>query len=261
MHYPPLLTDPTAETQRIVTFLADVFARCKKSHAVIAVSGGIDSSLSLTLLTRALSPQAITPILLPYGDQNMDDARTICAWNNIPKKQWTVHEITEPVDSILTVRHIQKKDSVRRGNCMARIRMILVYDIAKERNALVCGTENRSEKELGYFTRFGDEASDIEPLEHLWKTQIRQLASHLGIPKRIREKIPTAGLWKGQTDEGEFGFSYENADTILATLLNKGSEENIPTKIPKATVRKVITQRTENLFKQHTPYSLSIPHR
>ena len=109
-------------------------------------------------------------------------------------------------------------DQLRLGNIMARVRMICLYDLAKQLDALVCGTENKSEKYLGYFTRFGDEASDIEPIMHLYKTEVYELAKHLGIPGAIVAKPPSADLWSEQTDERELGFSYKEADQVLHVL-------------------------------------------
>ncbi len=112
----------------------------------------------------------------------------------------------------------QELDKVRMGNFMARARMMVLFDRAKMLNALVLGTENKSEHYLGYYTRFGDEASDIEPLRNLYKTEVFHLAKHLAIPEEIQEATPTAGLWVGQTDEGQFGFTYKAADEILYGL-------------------------------------------
>ena len=105
-------------------------------------------------------------------------------------------------------------NDLRRGNIATRMRMILLYDLAKKYQALVLGTENRSEYLLGYYTRFGDEASDLAPIRELYKTQVKQLACYLKIPEKIINKTPTAGMWIGQTDEGEFGFTYKEADGI-----------------------------------------------
>src|SRR6185437_16551779 len=113
------------------------------------------------------------------------------------------------------------ENKIRIGNIAARMRMIILFDLAKKHKALVCGTENKSENLLGYFTRFGDQASDIEPIEHLYKTQIIQLAKHLGLPEDVITQAPSAGLWKGQTDEGQFGFTYEEADIVLYLFLEK----------------------------------------
>ena len=138
---------------------------------------------------------------------------------------------------------------------MARIRMIFLYDLAKKHNALVCGTENKSEFYLGYFTRFGDEASDFEPIRHLYKTQIYQLADYLNLPKKIVSQSPTAGLWIGQTDEKDFGFSYQEADMVLNLYLDqKKSLEEITSKnFPHG--KKIIARVSKNSFKHLSPYS------
>jgi NAD+ synthase len=127
--------------------------------------------------------------------------------------------------------------------------MIVVFDTAKRLDALVCGTENKSEHYLGYFTRFGDSASDIEPICNLYKTQVRELVVALGLPKVFLEKAPSAGLWAGQTDEQEMGFSYEDADRALAILLGESSEQIDPTTLSK--VKKVMTAQA---FKLEVPY-------
>jgi NAD+ synthase len=151
-----------------ITFLKRTFDKQGVANAVIAVSGGIDSAVSLSLLTQTLSPSHVFPILLPYKNQNMDDAQAICAWNKIPT-QWHICNIEKPVQEIAALTAIAEDDLL--GNVMARVRMILVYDFAKKHNALVCGTENKSEHYLGYFTRFGDAASDVEPIASFYKTE------------------------------------------------------------------------------------------
>ncbi len=141
---------------------------------------------------------------------------------------------------------------------MVRMRMILLYDLSKKYNALVLGTENKTEHLLGYFTRFGDEASDIEPLQNLYKTQVKQLASYLGVPEEIIKKPPTAGMWQGQTDEGEFGFTYEEADQILSLWHDKKADREVIIKagFSPDTVDKVIKRVTDNSFKHNLPYTL-----
>ena len=122
---------------------------------------------------------------------------------------------------INTEVELSSLDKVRLGNLMARSRMLLMYDLARQHNALVCGTENKSEHYLGYFTRFGDAASDLEPLTHLYKTQVRLLAQHLALPAVFWQKAPSAGLWAGQTDEAELGFTYQQADQVLFQLIDR----------------------------------------
>jgi len=132
-----------------------------------------------------------------------------------------------------------------------------LFDLAKKKQALVCGTENKTEHLLGYFTRFGDEASDFEPIRHLYKTEVLKLALYLGVPEKIINQPPSAGLWPGQTDEGDFGFSYKEADQVLELYLEKKLKlEEIEKKGFKK-AGKIIARLKQNLFKHQTPYSLS----
>jgi NAD+ synthase len=250
------LKNPAKEVDRIVQFLRKTFDSARKTHGVIAVSGGIDSALSLTLAINALSPKNVFPVLLPYKSQNMTDAQTICRWNNIPEHNITAIQI-EPMVSAASAA-LNTKEAVRLGNMMARVRMIAVYDLAKHNNALVVGTENKSEHYLGYFTRFGDAASDIEPISTLYKTQVRQLAAFLKIPQEIIEKHPSAGLWEHQTDELELGFTYEAADRILHAYLDEkktGSAIALQN-ISRETVNAVLARVSAQHFKLETPYTL-----
>ncbi len=228
----------------IVDFLKKVFTTQSKTKAVIAVSGGIDSALSLTLLTKALGPNHIYPLFLPYGDQSTQDAQTICAWNQIPKENWKTVNIQPAVDAISDTLGAS---DFRKGNIMARVRMIVVFDTAKKLDALVCGTENKSEHYLGYFTRFGDSASDIEPISHLYKSEVRELVATLGLPKVFLEKAPSAGLWDGQTDELEMGFSYAEADRAIEKYL-QGE------KASTAIEEKVFLAVEKMAFKLQVPY-------
>jgi NAD+ synthase len=134
--------------------------------------------------------------------------------------------------------------------------MIALFDFAKANRCLVLGTENKSEQYLGYFTRFGDEASDIEPIRNLYKTEVFQLAKFLSMPEPILLKAPTAGLWAGQTDEGQFGFSYKEADEILYQLydLKKTEEEIEKSSISHETIEKVKTWVSSVSFKHHLPH-------
>jgi NAD+ synthase len=233
-----LLSSPEQTRVEIVEFLKKTYREQNKTQAVIAVSGGIDSALSLALLAEALPVGQITALLLPYEKQSTADAEAMCDFVAIPMENRRVVNIVSIVDAAATLTLLSEKDTVRKGNFMARARMMLVYDIAKEKDALVCGTENKSEHFLGYYTRFGDAASDIEPISNLYKTQVRQMAEHLKFPQQFLTKAPSAGLWDGQTDEAEMGFTYEQAD--------RGIESS--------TVQAVIHQVQINRFKFHVPY-------
>ena len=235
-----------ASIPEITAFLKKVFTDHQKTKAVIAVSGGIDSALSTTLLVQALGKDNVFPLFLPYRDQSIADSETLATWNHIPKQNWMTINIGPTVD--LLAKTVDARD-LRKGNIMARVRMILVFDTAKRLDALVCGTENKSEHYLGYFTRFGDAASDIEPISHLYKTEVRILARELGLPQVFLDKAPSAGLWEGQTDEQEMGFSYEEADSALAVLLGE-SDEKVDTK----TLGKVQKVMDKQAFKLQVPY-------
>lgn len=248
------------EVNHITTFLSSTYQKQGKANAVIAVSGGIDSAVSLSLLTKAIPKDQIFPILLPYGNQNMDDAEEVIRFWNIPESnihRVNIQPIVKVVEQSLQFSG-ESGEQFRKGNIMARARMIVVFDFAKKLDALVCGTENKSEKYLAYFTRFGDEASDIEPIQHLYKTQIRQLAEHFKLPESILTKAPSAGLWQGQTDEQELGFSYEQADQVLVECIDHEKKVDgikIPN-IAKEIVQKVIDRVESQHFKHEVPYHL-----
>lgn len=249
--------NPEKTVQSLVGFIKETFEKTRFSYAVIALSGGIDSSLSLALTAKVLGQNKVFPILLPYGklnDQGVTDALEVIEALNIPKDHMTKFNIKTPVDEI--AKNDPAMSMLRKGNIMARVRMTFLFDQAKKRKALVVGTENKSEHLLGYFTRFGDAASDIEPLRNLYKTQVYELAKFMDLPKSILIKQPTAGLWENQTDEDEFGFTYKDADQILYYYFDqKLSEEKIIEKgLTKTTVEKVLRFVRKNNFKHNLPF-------
>ncbi|PIY80669.1 MAG: NAD(+) synthetase [Candidatus Pacebacteria bacterium CG_4_10_14_0_8_um_filter_42_14] len=244
-----------SELVKITDFLRQTFSKTGKTKAVIAVSGGIDSAVALTFLVRALGSENVYPIMLPFANQSSEDSKKIITWNGIPEGNTREINIENFVKSFQ--EKLQIDSPVRLGNIKARSRMIVVFDLAKELDALVCGTENKSEKHLGYFTRFGDAASDIEPLSTLYKTQVRELAQELGLPQEFIEKAPSAELWSGQTDEEEMGFSYEVADKVLVELIdNKRTVDEIIARgeFDKLLVERVAERVESQKFKQVVPY-------
>lgn len=249
--------DPKKVSQEIVFFLKKTFAGEKFSKAVIGLSGGIDSSVSLALTVKALGADNVYPLILPYGDLNKQaekDAETVADFFKIPENNILKINIKKTVDEIISFD--PDLNQVRKGNIMARVRMTFIFDRAKKIKALVVGTENKTEHLLGYFTRFGDEASDIEPLRNLYKTHVYQLAELLNVPSVILNKQPAAGLWEGQTDEKEFGFRYKEADEIFYRLYDqKEKPENIISQgFNKSVVEKVTGFVNKNKFKHHLPY-------
>lgn len=249
--------DPEKTAQSLIGFLRQTFARAKFSRAVMALSGGIDSSLAFALAVKALGKNNVFPLLLPYGklnDQGTADALKVIEGLCIPKNHITQINIKTSVDEI--AQSDPKIDRLRKGNIMARVRMVFVFDQAKKRKALVVGSENKSEHLLGYFTRFGDQASDIEPLRNLYKSHVYQLAKFIRLPEAILTKQPTAGLWEDQTDEKEFGFAYKEADKILYYYFDKklSAEEIIAKGIQKTIVEKVLQFAKKNDFKHQVPF-------
>ncbi len=248
--------DPSVVEKELVEFLKLSFHKAGFTHAVIALSGGVDSATSCALAVRALGADNVYPVLLPYGSlstQATIDAVGVVEALGISSFHVTRFDIKPMVDPL--VAKDPGMDNVRRGNAMARARMMVVYDQAKKRQAIVVGTENKTEHLLGYFTRFGDEASDIEPLRNLYKTQVYELARHLKLPDVVLSKAPTANLWEGQTDEGEFGFTYTEADEILTLSFDdkKSVTEIIAHGFSTELVDRVLARARANDFKHHLP--------
>jgi NAD+ synthase len=250
--------DPKREEEKITSFIKTVFKKQGFNNAIIGLSGGIDSAVSLSLLQKSLLPQNIFIAHLYYFESQINFLEPLFKKTNIPTTNIYNISIKRAVDEIkktLKLKENAEDYRIRLGNIMARARMLALYDLAKKHNGLVCGTENKSEYYLGYFTRFGDEASDFEPIKHLYKTQIYQLAKYLDIPEKIIKLAPTAGLWIGQTDEKDFGFSYEEADLVLNLYLDykKSLSEIISKGFPNA--QEVIDRVNKNSFKHNLPYT------
>lgn len=247
---------PNKETEKIVAFITQTFKNAGFSDAVVGLSGGVDSAVSFILAVQALGVDHVYPILLPCGGlstQGVLDAMKLIEKLHIPLTHVTRIDIKQAVDDV--VKQDPMMDKIRKGNVMARVRMTYLFDQAKKRRALVVGTENKTEHVLGYFTRFGDEASDIEPIRHFYKTQVYELAKTLGIPEEIIQKPPSADLWPEQTDEGEFGFTYKDADEILYLLIDekKSTEEVVASGFLQETVQKIQQRMIQNAFKHNSP--------
>ncbi|MFI5048320.1 MAG: NAD(+) synthase [Gaiellales bacterium] len=211
--------------ERKVEQLRDVFAAAGRTRAVIGLSGGIDSAVSMGLAAKALGPENVIAARLPsrHTEQvHLDDAELTARAVSLPAENMLTISIEPVLEGIAGARPTVHASPLRFGNASARSRMILIYDIAQEADGLVVGTENRSEYYLGYFTRFGDAASDVEPISDLYKTEVRHAAAILGLPEGVITKHPTAGLWGGQTDEQELGFTYSDADLTLVCTQDLG---------------------------------------
>lgn len=250
-----LKIDPPMETDKIVSFIKTTLREQGFKKVVLGMSGGIDSTTSFYLLKKAVDPKNILVAHLYYFESKLKDFKNILEKAGIPNENIYELSLKNAVDTLKKALNIPDTDNVRLGNVMARIRMIMLYDLAKKNNALVLGTEDKSEFCLGYFTRFGDEASDIEPIRHLYKTQIYILAKYLGVPKEIINQKSSPDLWLGQTAEAELGFSYQEADCVLNLYFDqkKSLSEIISQGFPNA--KKIIDRADKNSYKHRLPYT------
>lgn len=198
---------------KIVQWLKDELNKTKTKGFVLGISGGLDSSVCAALIKKAT--EECLGLILPIESnvQDLDDAAEVASQINL-KTQYI--DLT-PIYRNL-IKFLPDNNQVALGNIKARLRMVLIYYYANFNNYLVCGTGNKTEISLGYFTKYGDGACDILPLGDLYKFEVREIARVLGIPEQIIKKVPSAGLWQGQTDEGEIGFSYDVIDKTLQEI-------------------------------------------
>lgn len=248
--------DTKQEIRKITEFIKKTLNEQGIKNVVIGLSGGVDSATSFNLLSQSIPAENIIVAHLYYEKSLISQIEKILRDKKILAENIYNLSIKEPVDQFKKQLGDENIDKVRIGNIIARSRMVILYDLAKKYNALVCGTENKSEHYLGYFTRFGDEASDFEPIRHLYKTQVFQLAKALSVPEEIVNQRPTAGLWEGQYDEDELGFNYEEADKILYLYFEKGLSLDQINKKGLNSAEKVINFAKKNSFKHKTPYLL-----
>ena len=223
----PLAIDCALVEQWLLEFLREeVKGRRGFSRAVIGLSGGVDSAVTAYLAARALGPENVWGFMLPYrtsSPESLAHAQLVVQALGIQSR--TV-DITAAVDGYVAVAE-PEADGSRRGNVMARMRMIVLFDQSAKLRALALGTGNKTERLFGYFTWHADDSPPINPLGDLFKSQVWALARHLGVPQKIVEKPATADLIRGQTDEGDLGISYAKADRILHWLLRGFKTEEI----------------------------------
>lgn len=215
---PPLDIDAPLVERWLTTFLADEMRRRGMTRAVVGVSGGVDSAVTAHLAARALGPENVLAVRLPYRTSSPDSlahAQLVIDALGLPSRTL---DISAAVDGYL--QHEPDADPARCGNVMARTRMIALFDQSARLGGVPLGTGNKSERLLGYFTWHADDSPPINPLGDLFKTQVWALARHLGVPPVIVEKPASADLITGQTDEGDFGVRYATADAILHWLVS-----------------------------------------
>lgn len=242
-------------------FIINEVRKAGFSRVVVGLSGGVDSSLSAFLGAEALGAENVWALLMPYrtsSPESQEHAELVVKQLGI---QSDVIEITPMVDAYF--ERFPEADQNRRGNKMARERMTILFDHSAKLKALVLGTSNKTELLLGYGTLYGDMASAINPLGDLYKTQIRQLARHMGIPEVIVRKKPSADLWVGQTDEEELGFTYDEVDQVLYLMVDRRFElsELIEAGFDKRFVRAVFAKVQASQYKRRLPLIAKVSSR
>ena len=237
--------EPKKAEEKIESFLVDYFWKAGKKKAVVGLSGGLDSAVTLALCVRALGRKNTLAVLLPSSStpkRDVADARRLA-------RQLGARAISISISPILRSFGPLASSRLSRANLSARVRMGILYAIAGRENGLVVGTGDKSECLLGYFTKYGDGGADLFPLGGLYKTEVKRLASHLGIPQQIISKPASPALWKGQTAEGELGFSYEIADKVLAAMEKGEPKREIERKYGKKLVGAIFKRMEKNLHK------------
>lgn len=232
--------------RRIVRFIRDYVERSGANGVVIGLSGGLDSSTAAALCSLALGGDRVLGLIMPeretYKPVDVEHARMVAEKFGIPVEEVNLTRILEAYWASLPV--YEPQDRVSNGNLKARVRMTVLYYYANRLNRLVCGTSDKSEAMVGYFTKWGDGAADIEPIMDLYKTQVRQLARHIGVPREIVEKPPAPNLWPGQLAEEELGIRYEVLDLILYGLEHFMTpreivrEANVPVELVEMVLRR-----------------------
>lgn len=258
---PELRVNAELLAEMCVRFVREEVHKVGVTRAVVGVSGGVDSAVSCYLAAEALGPQNVWAVLMPYETSHPDSAAHAQLVVDALGVHSAVVDITPMVNGYFA--HVPDADQARRGNVMARQRMIVLYDYSAAHDALVIGTSNKTEALLGYSTLWGDMACAVNPLGDLYKSHVWELAQHLGVPDPIIAKEPSADLWTGQTDEDELGFSYADADRILYYLVDRRytMPELDALGYAPETVTRIFTRMQRTQYKRRMPIIAKVSHR
>jgi len=218
LEHPDWAIDPGAAIKLCDGFIQKIMSASGKERLVLGLSGGIDSAVAAGLAVHALGAEKVLGIMMPYASSSaasLADAEAVATTLGMTTEKVT---ITTMADAFL--KDIPAQDKIRRGNIMARCRMVVLYDRSARDDALVLGTGNRTESLLGYTTLFGDSACALNPLGQMYKTEVRLLSQYLGLPTEVLTKAPSADLWEGQSDEDELGFTYAEVDRLFHHMID-----------------------------------------
>jgi NAD+ synthase len=256
-----LAINPELARKILTGFIRSEITRAGFERAVVGLSGGIDSALSCVLAAEALGPENVLAVRMPYkasSSESLEHAQMVIEQFQV---RGETIEITDMVDPLIA--RDPEMSKVRKGNIMARARMIVLYDQSEAFGGLVVGTGNKTEILLGYSTLWGDSASALNPIGDLYKTQVRQLSRALKVPSVIVDKPPSADLWVGQTDEGELGFTYEDVDKLLYLLVDQrySPQECVEARFAESFVEKVVKRIRNTQFKRMLPPVAKISNR
>ncbi len=231
--------------KKLINWIKKEVKQANAKGIVLGLSGGLDSSVIAALTKEAVGEKKLLCLILPCSSLKKDlkDAHMIARWLKVETKQI---DLTNIYNKLLKI--LPNAVFLAKANLKPRLRMLVLYYFANKMNYLVCGTGNKSELMMGYFTKHGDGATDILPIGDLTKTEVRRLARELGIPENIITKPPSAGLWQGQTDEGEMGIAYPEIDDILDRIEKKQRQV-----LPKNKVNKVKQRISESEHKRKGP--------
>jgi len=250
---------------KIIQFIKDYLQKSKAKGIVLGLSGGIDSSTTAALSSLAVGSDKVLGLVLPeketYNPKDVKHAELVA--KKFGFKRTTV-DLTKVLGTLYdSIPIFDTSDNPRKGNIKARTRMIYIYYYANKLNRLVCGTSDKSETMMGYFTKWGDVAADISPLMDLYKSQVRKLAQHIGIPREIVAKPPSPALWPGQLAEEELGIKYEKLDIILYALEHFMEVEEIASQLNlmKETVEKVKHRWLSTEHKRRMLLTMKIQYR
>lgn len=256
-----LRIDPELTRTILKAFLRDEIRKVGFEKAVIGLSGGIDSAVSCYLTAQAIGAHNVLALRLPYqtsSPESLEHAQMVIDALGVQAETLSITQMVNPLFD-----GSRDMDRTRKGNVMARQRMIVLYDRSAACEGLVIGTSNKTELLLGYGTLFGDMASAVNPIGDLYKTQVRSLAKHLGVPQPIIDKAPSADLWIGQTDEDDLGLTYEEVDRLLVLLIDERyiPEEAVDAGFDANLVERVWHMVRVNHFKRRAPIIAKVSSR